>query len=86
MLTDYLGGVRSEHHRAGGRRRADRSVQRRRSGSSPKRASRTRTAIYLVNHTASVFLIGKDGSFQGTIAYGEDKASALAKIKRLVGA
>lgn len=40
---------------------------------------------YLVNHTASVFLIGKDGSFQGTIAYGEDKASAIAKIKRLVG-
>lgn len=40
---------------------------------------------YLVNHTASVFLIGKDGSFQGTIAYGEDKAAALAKIKRLVG-
>ncbi|MEO6014077.1 MAG: SCO family protein [Devosia sp.] len=39
---------------------------------------------YLVNHTASVFLIGKDGSFKGTIAYGEDKASAIAKIKRLV--
>jgi len=41
---------------------------------------------YLVNHTASVFLIGKDGRFEGTIAYGEDKASAEAKIKRLVGA
>lgn len=40
---------------------------------------------YVVNHTASVFLIGKDGSFQGTIAYGEDKAAAEAKIKRLVG-
>jgi protein SCO1/2 len=41
---------------------------------------------YLVNHTASVFLIGKDGRFEGTIAYGEDKATAEAKIKRLVGA
>ncbi len=41
---------------------------------------------YLVNHTASVFLIGSDGTFQGTIAYGEDKATAEAKIKRLVGA
>ena len=41
---------------------------------------------YLVNHTASVFLIGKNGEFEGTIAYGEDKAAALAKIKRLVGA
>ncbi|RYE10583.1 MAG: SCO family protein [Hyphomicrobiales bacterium] len=40
---------------------------------------------YLVNHTASVFLIGADGRFEGTIAYGEDKAAALAKIKRLTG-
>jgi protein SCO1/2 len=40
---------------------------------------------YLVNHTANVFLIGKDGEFEGTIAYGEDKQSAEAKIKRLIG-
>ncbi len=40
---------------------------------------------YIVNHTASVFLIGADGRFEGTIAYGEDKATAEAKIKRLVG-
>ena len=39
---------------------------------------------YLVNHTASVFLIGRDGSFEGTIAYGEDTKAALAKIQRLV--
>jgi protein SCO1/2 len=39
---------------------------------------------YLVNHTANVFLIGKDGEFEGTVAYGEDTASAEAKIKRLV--
>lgn len=40
---------------------------------------------YLVDHTASVFLINKDGSFEGTIAYGESKDAAVAKIKRLVG-
>jgi len=40
---------------------------------------------YLVNHTASVFLIDADGRFQGTIAYGEDTGTAIAKIRRLVG-
>jgi protein SCO1/2 len=40
--------------------------------------------FYLMNHTASLFLIGADGTFQGTVAYGEDTASAEAKIKRLV--
>ena len=40
---------------------------------------------YPVNHTATVFLIGKNGEFEGTIDYGEDKTSALAKIKRLIG-
>lgn len=39
---------------------------------------------YLVNHTASVFLLDKDGSFQGTIDYGEDRDTALEKIRRLV--
>ena len=32
---------------------------------------------YLVNHTASVFLIGADGGFEGTISYGEDREVAL---------
>lgn len=41
--------------------------------------------FYLVNHTASVFLINRDGSFEGTIAYGEAKDTAVAKIKRLIG-
>lgn len=39
---------------------------------------------YVVNHTASVFLIGRNGEYEGAIAYGEPKASAIAKIKRLV--
>ena len=40
---------------------------------------------YVVNHTADVFLVDADGRYQGTISFGEDKAAALAKIKRLVG-
>ena len=39
---------------------------------------------YVVNHTASVFLMGKNGEFEGTIDYGEATQSAEAKIKRLV--
>ncbi|MBN9315820.1 MAG: SCO family protein [Devosia sp.] len=39
---------------------------------------------YLVNHTASVFLINRDGRFEGTIAYGESKDTAVAKIRKLI--
>ena len=39
---------------------------------------------YLVNHTATVFLIDRNGQFQGTIAYGEDAKTAVAKIEKLV--
>jgi protein SCO1/2 len=39
---------------------------------------------YEVNHTASVFLIDRNGAFQSTIGFGEDKTTTLAKIKRLV--
>jgi protein SCO1/2 len=43
------------------------------------------TGTYLVDHTATVFLLGKDGEFEGTIAYGEDQKDAAAKLKRLIG-
>lgn len=42
------------------------------------------SGFYTVNHTANVFLIGADGQFKGTIAYGEATDTALAKIKRLI--
>lgn len=42
------------------------------------------TTDYLVNHTASVFLIDRNGHFQGTISYGEAADTAKAKISRLV--
>jgi protein SCO1 len=38
---------------------------------------------YTMDHTASVFLMRRDGSFQGTIAYGETADTAVAKLKRL---
>jgi protein SCO1/2 len=40
---------------------------------------------YLVNHTANVFLMDKQGRFAGTIDYGEATDTAEAKIRRLVG-
>jgi len=39
---------------------------------------------YSMDHTATVFLMKKGGDFFGTIAYGEDRESAVAKIKRLL--
>lgn len=39
---------------------------------------------YTVDHTATVYLMHGDGRFAGTIAYGEDTASAVAKLRRLV--
>lgn len=39
---------------------------------------------YLMNHTASVFLVNSRGEFAGTIAYGENTGTALEKIRRLI--
>lgn len=44
------------------------------------------TTDYLVNHTASVFLIDDEGKFFGTITWGEATATALDKIRRLIAA
>ncbi len=42
-------------------------------------------ADYTLNHTASVFLVNARGEFEGTIAYQEDAATAVAKIRKLLG-
>ncbi|WP_173932093.1 SCO family protein [Chelativorans sp. Marseille-P2723] len=39
---------------------------------------------YTMDHTASVMLIGRDGDFFGTIAYGENAETALVKLRRLI--
>lgn len=41
---------------------------------------------YLINHTASVFMIDGDGGFIGTISFGEATDTAMEKVRRLVGA
>jgi protein SCO1 len=41
--------------------------------------------FYLVSHTASVFLIDRNGRFQGLIDYAEATDAALGKIRRLMG-
>ncbi len=40
---------------------------------------------YLMDHTASVYLLDTDGKFVGTLAYQEKEETALAKLKQLVG-
>jgi protein SCO1/2 len=40
---------------------------------------------YTMNHTASVFLVNAAGEFEGTIAYQEDPATAVGKIRKLLG-
>ena len=39
---------------------------------------------YTMDHTASVFLLDRQGQFQGTIAYREDMATALGKLRNLL--
>ncbi len=39
---------------------------------------------YTIDHTASVFLMDKDGKFVATIAHEEDQRVALEKLKRLI--
>jgi protein SCO1/2 len=38
---------------------------------------------YTMDHTASVFLVDRNGIFKGTIAYGESPDVAIAKLRRL---
>ncbi len=39
---------------------------------------------YTMNHTATIFLMDANGRFTGTIAYGEEMQTRIAKLKRLV--
>ena len=38
---------------------------------------------YTMDHTASILLLGRNGDFFGTIAYGENPDTAVEKLKRL---
>ena len=39
---------------------------------------------YNINHTATVFMINKDGDFSGTISWGENNNNIKLKIKKLL--
>ena len=39
---------------------------------------------YSMDHTATVYLLDSKGHFQGTIAYQEDDATAVQKLRNLV--
>lgn len=39
---------------------------------------------FTYNHTALIYLMGRDGQFKGTIVYQEKEDSQLAKLRRLV--
>ena len=39
---------------------------------------------YTINHTATVFMINKNGNFAGTIAWGESDKSIKLKLKKLL--
>lgn len=43
----------------------------------------TNDGDYTMDHTASVFMLAPDGGLFGTIAYGESRDDAIAKLKRL---
>ena len=45
----------------------------------------TSDGSYTMDHTASVFLFGRDGRFAGTLAYDEAAGTKQAKLKRLLG-
>ena len=39
---------------------------------------------YTMNHTATVYLFGRDGNFTGTLAYGEKAEVRIQKLRRLL--
>ncbi|MFT3986263.1 SCO family protein [Aestuariivirga sp.] len=39
---------------------------------------------YTMNHTATVYLMGRDGTLQSTLTFGENPDTRIAKLKRLL--
>ena len=40
---------------------------------------------YTMDHTATVFLMNREGKLASTISYGEEQASRMAKLRKLLG-
>lgn len=49
-----------------------------------KRVEDESSTEYLIDHTASIFMINTDGRFEGTISFGEARDTAMAKIRKLL--
>ena len=49
-----------------------------------KKVEDTDGGDYLMDHTASVYLMKKGNEFMGTISYGEEHVDAIAKLKKLI--
>lgn len=82
VLTDYLGSFPGTIGLVG--TDAQTEAAKASFGAASETTEPDADGYYLVNHTASVFLINKDGSFEGTIAYGEPTDAAIGKIRKLL--
>jgi protein SCO1/2 len=40
---------------------------------------------YTMDHTATVFLMNRQGKLASTISYGEEQATRMAKLRKLLG-
>jgi protein SCO1 len=84
MLKDYLGGFDPDVIGLVGDE-AQTAAAKAAFGAMSEKTEPDAGGFYLVNHTASVFLVDRNGRFQGTIAYGEAMDNAVGKIKRMMG-
>lgn len=84
MLTSYLSGFGSSVIGLTGIDMVEVEKAKKAFGIYSAKVENASSTEYLIDHTASVFLIGEDGRFEGTISYGEARNTAIAKIRRLV--
>lgn len=84
-LTDYLGGFHSPVIGLTGKTMVEVEEAKKAFGIYSAKVEDASSTDYLIDHTASVFLIGEDGRFEGTISFGEERDTAIAKIRKLVG-
>lgn len=84
-LQDYMSAFDSRIiGLTGSRKQIDQIVQAFRVTSERVNIDSEDPETYLINHTASVFLLDRNGAFVDAIGYQEDTAKALAKIRHLI--
>ena len=83
-LKDYLASFDPRVRAATGNRAAIDAAERAYRVYAKKVPSDKDKDDYSMDHTATVFLLDSQGNFQGTIAYQEDQATALQKLRNLL--